>query len=219
MLEIFASALCLHPEVSAAVFSQWNGPAPAERTSTISWRAATASRESSHFSLFLSLQTPPSLMDSTVSPLPPSSRQPPSYRVHVNHFKTLKGKTEEERLRRPVCDLKSLGEAEEKRRRGAGERSCPSEHLKLPHIQTLPVPKACCGLSERYKHTSSVLLNTSSCLYSIFTPIQVQVQDFFYHLCIYHCTLRLFCTSESELSWARPFHNLILLFLSYCSEN
>lgn len=54
-----------------------------------------------------------------LSPLPPSSRQPPSYCVHVNHFKTLKGKTEEERLCRPVCDLKRLGEAEEKRSRWA----------------------------------------------------------------------------------------------------
>lgn len=103
MLEIFnfASGLCLHPEVSAAVYSQWNGRAPS---------AGEQVQQAEGVLTFLSsLQTPPSSMDSTVSPLPPPSRQPPSYRVHVNHFKTLKGKTEEERLCRPVCDLKRLG--------------------------------------------------------------------------------------------------------------
>lgn len=157
---------------------------PVERASTVSWRTGTASRGSSHFSLFLADSTQ---LDgfNCVS----SSAFLSSLIVYMSTI--LRLSKERRRKKGPVGPSVTWKDSGKQRRRGAGEQSCPSEHLKLlaglssaapPHNQTPPVPKACRRLRERYKHTSSVLLNTSSCLYSIFTPSQFRFfkrQDLF----------------------------------------
>lgn len=140
---------------------------PVERASTVSWRTGTASRGSSHFSLFLADSTQLDGFSCLLFHLPLGNLP-----LIVYMSTLLRLSKERQRKKSSVGPSATLKDSGKQRRRGAGEQSCPSEHLKLlsglssaapAHIQTVPVPKACRGLRERYKHTSCVLLNTPSC--------------------------------------------------------
>lgn len=95
---------------------------PAERAGTVSWRTGTASRGSSHFSLFPARWIQLCLL----FPLPLGSLPLIVYMSTV-----LRLSKERQRKKGSVGQSVTWKDSCKQRRGGAGEQSCPSEHLKL----------------------------------------------------------------------------------------
>lgn len=111
---------------------------PVERASTVSWRTGTASRGSSHFSLFLAAQW---IQLCLLFPLPLGSLPLIVYMSTI-----LRLSKERQRKKGSVGSSVTWKDSSKQGRRGAGEQSCPSEHLKLLaglSSAALPISKLC----------------------------------------------------------------------------